>query len=96
MAMHNSRGEQLDCAVGTLTQNDMTVTRAWIAGRFVDDVGSYSPWNQGSNGDGGTDLAAKLDPRVVKQLNAAIAVNCSASLRKQEGTGGLHLLNPKP
>ena len=87
----------------------MTVTRAWIAGRFVDDVGSFSPSRHGSNGDHqpqtnpkpyknktlnpnpGTDLAAMLDPRVVSQLNAAIAVNCSACLRKQEGTGGLPL-----
>ena len=92
--MHSLRGEQLECAIGTLTQNNMTVTRAWIAGRFVDDVGSYSPGKQGSNGDRETDLASRLDPRVVKQLNAAIAVNCSASLRKQEGTGGLHPLHP--
>jgi len=52
----------------------MTATKAWVAGNTIDIAErSSAKW----------DLDSLLDSRVVTTLNHAIALNCTASLRRQ-------------
>lgn len=69
------------CLAGTLTKNEMAVTKAWIAAKFIDDVGQYK--QHASNGSK-PGLSSLLDPKLKDLLNRAIALNCTASFREQE------------
>jgi magnesium-transporting ATPase (P-type) len=73
---------------GTLTKNEMTVTKAWVAGRSIGGIAEMVAG--GSDGKGGMD--SLLDPRVVSTLNQAIALNCTASLRRQASGAKQQLL----
>jgi magnesium-transporting ATPase (P-type) len=64
---------------GTLTKNEMTVTKVWVAGRTIGNIAEI----KGGSGDKKGGLETLLDPRVLRTLNLAIALNCTASLRCQ-------------
>lgn len=66
---------------GTLTKNEMAVTKAWIAGKYIEDIGKYG--QHASNGSK-PGLSSLLDSKVADTLNKAIALNCTASFREQE------------
>lgn len=72
--------------IGTLTMNEMTVTKAWVAGTSINNILDYGP--NASKNDGER-LSSRLDHRVVSLLNRSIALNCTASLRRQD-TGHPH------
>ena len=64
--------------------NEMTATKAWIAGRAIENILQYAfKSSKGTN----EKLSSKLDPGVVSLLNRSIVLNCSASLRMQESGG---------
>ena len=72
----NTRG-----TAGTLTKNEMAVTKAWIAGKNIDDIAqSKQPASNGSK----PGLSTLLDSEITQLLNRSIALNCTASFREQE------------
>ena len=68
-------------SAGTLTKNEMAVTKAWLAGKYIDDIEQYK--QHASNGSK-PGLSSLLDSKVTQLLNGSIALNCTASFRKQE------------
>lgn len=64
----------------------MTVTKAWVAGKLIEDVRRFDGGVAG-NGAGQPRLASELSSSVVKQLSNAIVLNCSASLQQQQESG---------
>ena len=80
--------QKIECTLtaGTLTQNEMTVTKAWVGGKIIEDVKKK---DRDVSGNGAShSLTSELSESVVSQLTKAIVLNCSASLQRQEDSGG--------
>lgn len=70
---------------GTLTQNQMTVTKAWIAGKLYENLTEFRVKEGDEEAE--KSLSKELSPKVDELLSNAVALNCSAALRIQDTSG---------
>ena len=68
--------------------NEMTVTKAWIAGTYLDSIPDNSHHGKGN---GAASLSSVLDSRVAELLSQSIILNCTASYREMETGDAFHI-----
>lgn len=67
----------------------MTVTKAWIAGKLYDSITKYGLEGEDEKPSLSDDLSESVDWR----LSLAVALNCSAALRRSDESGADTLLS---
>ena len=73
-------------AAGTLTQNEMAVSRLWIGGREYNNLPTAESSHSGRQG---CHVSLGLEPQVESLLSNSVALNCTAALRRDPSSGSM-------